>query len=438
MSSDPLPLPADVEAEENVLGAMLLSSAAIIDVSELLEARHFYRGSHAMIFDAILELDRDGVPVDLVTLRDHLDELGVLEKVGGAARIAELGGIVPAASSAPHYARIVREQHTLRELLKAAHRLRELVDKRGKPTEELVADAERMILDISTDSSTGELEHVAGAVRETVTAMQEGEARAVTGVPSGLTELDGLTAGFQPGNLIVVAARPSMGKSALVLGWLAYITGVAKAPTALFSVEMTKAEVAQRLLSRGSNINLQRMRTNDLDADEWSRLLAAAGRISGAPFYIDDDADLRLTELRARARRLKARVPDLALIAVDYLQLLVTGDRHENRNAEVAAISRGLKGVARELGVPVIALAQLNRKLEDRADKRPTLGDLRDSGAIEQDADVVIFLHRDDYHDRETTRKGIAELIVAKQRNGPTATAEAVWKKATARFDNPS
>ena len=431
----PVP-PQNLDAEESVLGAMMLSPGAIGAVSEVLSASDFYRESHAKIYRAGLTLYGRGEPVDAITLVDELDQRGELEDAGGKVRVHELAALVPAAANASHYARIVREMATLRGLIRAGQEIARLGMERPGETSELVDRAEQVVFDlaqarVSTDFS--HIEELLKASFERITLLYE-QGADVTGVPSGFRAIDQLTSGFQPGNLVILAARPGMGKSGLALCMAANLAVRAETPVALFTPEMSKSEITQRLMCSEAKVESQRLRNGKLAPDDWPRLTAACDRLSKAPIYVDDTGSITMMEIRSKARRLKMREPGLGLIIVDYLQLMTSGASVENRVQEVSAISRQLKVLARDLEVPILALSQLSRAVESRHDKRPILSDLRESGSLEQDADLVFFIYRDDYYDTESDQQGLAEVHLAKHRNGPTDTVKLSFLKRFAKF----
>ena len=431
----PVP-PQNLEAEESVLGAMMLSPGAIGAVSEVLDAGDFYRESHAKIYRAALALYAKGEPVDAITLVDELEERGDLEDAGSRTRIHELAALVPASANAGHYARIVREMATLRGLIRAGGEISGLGWERPGETTDLVDRAEQIVFDLSQSRVTSEFSHIEELLKdsfERITALYEAGAD-VTGTPSGFRDLDRLTSGFQPGNLIIVAARPSMGKSGLGLCMAANLAMRAETPVAVFTLEMSKSEVTQRLMCSEAKVESQRLRTGKLAADDWPRLTAACDRLAKAPIYVDDTGSITMMEIRSKARRLKSREPSLGLIVVDYLQLMTSGASVENRVQEVSQISRQLKVLARDLDVPILAMSQLSRAVEQRHDKRPILSDLRESGSIEQDADLVMFIYRDEYYNDESDQQGIAEVHLAKHRNGPTDTVKLSFLKRYAKF----
>jgi replicative DNA helicase len=435
-SSAPVP-PQDLEAEESVLGAMMLSPGAIGAVSEVISAADFYRESHGTIYRAALDLYGHGEPVDAITLADKLDERGELEQVGGRVRVHELAALVPATANAAHYARIVRDMSMLRGLIGAGGEIQRLGWERPGETTELVDRAEQIVFDLAQERVTNEFSHIETLLKEgfeRITALYEAGSE-LTGVPSGFRELDKLTAGFQPGNLVIVAARPSMGKSAFALCMAANLALKSGIPVALFTLEMSKSEVTQRLMCSEAKVESNRLRTGKLLPDDWPRLTAACDKLAKAPIYVDDTASVTMMEVRSKSRRLKSREPNLGLIVVDYLQLMTNGGTAENRVQEVSQISRQLKILARDLDVPIIALSQLSRAVEQRHDKRPILSDLRESGSIEQDADLVAFIYRDEYYNpEETDQQGLAEVILAKHRNGPTDSVKLSFLKRYAKF----
>ena len=432
----PVP-PQNLEAEESVLGAMMISSNAIGSVTEILDASDFYRESHAKIYRAALGLWGKGEPVDAITLADELDERSELEAVGGSARIAELAALVPAASNVEHYARIVKEVATLRGLVRVGQEITRLGQERDGETHDLVDRAEQLVFALAQQRVTGDFAHIQTLLLEgfeRITQLYEAGAE-LTGIPTGFRELDRLTSGFQPGNLVILAARPSMGKSALALCAAANLGVRHEVPVALFTLEMSKAEVTQRLMCSEAKVESNRLRSGKLTQDDWPRLTAACDKLMKAPIYVDDTGSITMMELRSKARRLKSREPKLGLIIVDYLQLMTSGANAENRVQEVSQISRSLKVLARDLDVPILALSQLSRAVEQRHDKRPILSDLRESGSIEQDADLVFFVYRDEYYNGdESDQQGLAEVICAKHRNGPTDMIKLSFLKRYAKF----
>jgi replicative DNA helicase len=428
--------PQNLDAEEWLLGAILVSAGAMASVVEIVRPSDFYRLGHGKIYKGAVDLYARGEPVDAVSVADHLDKAGELEGAGGRVRLHELANIVPATANAPHWARIVREMATLRGLIETGQRISLLGWEREGETAELVDHAERLVFDLSQQRVTGEFAHVEELLKESferITQLYESGAD-LTGTPSGFRDLDRLTSGFQPGNLIIAAARPSMGKSALALCMAANMGVRHNIPVGIFTLEMSKSEVTQRLMCSEAKVESQRLRNGKLAPDDWPRLTAACDKLAKAPIYVDDTGSINMMEVRSKARRLKARHPDLGLIIVDYLQLMSSSTTAENRVQEVSQISRSLKVLARDLDVPILALSQLSRAVEQRTDKRPVLSDLRESGSLEQDADLVAFIYRDDYYNDESDQQGLAEVILSKHRNGPTDSVKLSFLKRYAKF----
>jgi replicative DNA helicase len=429
--------PQNLEAEESVLGAMMLSPTAVGTVSEILDASEFYRESHAKVFRAALGLWAKGEPVDAITLANELDERGELEDIGGQGRIAELAALVPSTSNVEHYARIVKEMATLRGLVRAGQEITRLGHDRPGEVIDLVDRAEQIVFELAQQRVTSDFSHIEALLKESferITQLYEAGVD-VTGVPSGFRELDLLTSGFQPGNLVILAARPSMGKSALGLCMAANLAVRQEIPVALFTLEMSKSEVTQRMMCSEAKVESQRLRSGRLAPEDWPRLTAACDRLMKAPIYVDDTGSTTIMEVRSKARRLKSREPSLGLVIVDYLQLMTSGATAENRVQEVSQISRALKVLARDLDVPILAMSQLSRAVEQRHDKRPLLSDLRESGSLEQDSDLVFFVYRDEYYmGEESDQQGLAEIILSKHRNGPTGTVKLSFLRRYAKF----
>jgi replicative DNA helicase len=415
---------------------MMLSPGAIGAVSEILDASDFYRESHAKVYRAALALYARGEPVDAITLVDELEQRGELEDAGGRSRVHELAALVPASANAGHYARIVREMATLRGLIRVGSEISTLGWERVGEPADLVDRAEQIVFELSQSRVSTEFSHIEALLKESferITALYEA-GEEITGVPSGFRDVDRLTSGFQPGNLVIVAARPSMGKSAFGLCIGANIAIRHQIPVALFTLEMSKAEVTQRLMCSEAKVESQRLRSGKLAPDDWPRLTAACDKLAKAPIYVDDTGSITMMEIRSKARRLKSKEPTLGLIIVDYLQLMTSGASVENRVQEVSQISRNLKILARDLDVPILAMSQLSRAVEQRHDKRPILSDLRESGSIEQDADLVAFIYRDEYYNDDSPDQGLAEVILAKHRNGPTGIEKLSFLKRYAKF----
>jgi len=430
-------VPVNLDAEESVLGAMMTSRHAIVDCAEILNPKDFWRETHANIFRAIVDLDLEDRPADAITVVEKLTTRGQITDIT-SEHVHHLQSLYPVAGNAAHYARIVRDHSQLRDLIRAGNDVARLGYERPGEVPELVEQAEQIVFDLANDRSSGDLRHLSDGLVETHQRMVATQHAAVTGAPTGIQQLDVATAGLQPGNLIILAARPSMGKSALAITAAHHLAGNAGRPVAIFSLEMSKPEVEHRMLAIETGLQLRNIRQSSRLRDmDWTKVADGFERLSRLPVFVDDTAGLRVMEIRSRARRLKAKQPDLALIIVDYLQLMLGGaDRWENRVQEVSQISRGLKILARDLEIPVLALSQLSREVEKRPDKRPILSDLRDSGSIEQDADLVLFVYRDAYYKKQATPEehAQAELIMAKHRNGPTGTVNVRWDGARSMF----
>ena len=435
---DRLP-PQNLEAEQSVLGAVLLDNAVLPRVIEILQPEDFYRGPHRRLFAAMLDLFERDESIDLITLRERLEQKNQLEEVGGAVYLATLVDQVPTAANIAYHARIVREKAMLRGLITASTEIAAMSYEASRDVDQVLDEAERRIFLLSERSVRAGFVPLREVLKESFNVIQKlfDKKDHVTGVASGFTDLDQLTCGFQPSDLVIVAGRPSMGKTAFVLNIAENVGIEARVPVAIFSLEMSREQLVMRMLSSVSGVDGNRLRRGFLNNQDWPLLTRAAGKLSEAPIFIDDSAACTVLEIRAKARRLKAE-NGLALVIVDYLQLIRGRDRAENRQQEISEISRSLKSLAKELKVPVIALSQLSRAVESRGgDKRPQLSDLRESGAIEQDADVVAFIFREDmYKDDADQQQGVAEVIVRKQRNGPTGTVKLAFLKECTRFAN--
>ena len=429
--------PQNLEAEMAVLGSMLLEEDALVRATELLEARAFYKEAHRRIFSSMLSLYQEHVAVDLVTLTDELKKHNLLDEVGGPSYLATLTSLVPTAANVEHYCRIVKERAILRSLIKAATQITSDCYEDATAPDILLDQAEQRIFEIASQKVKGDVVSLKELIKssiETIDALYQRKGF-ITGLATGFTELDQMLAGLQPSDFIVVAGRPAMGKSSLALGMAEYATVVQKMPVALFSLEMSKEHLVQRMLCSHARINAHNVRTGMLSTSDWPKLTQAAGKLSEAPLFIDDTPGLSILELRAKARRLRSR-HGIGLLILDYLQLMEEPTQSENRQQEIAVISRNLKALARELHVPVVAVSQLSRAPERRETFRPRLSDLRESGAIEQDSDVVLMLFREDYYNPTDDNQGIAEVIIAKQRNGPTGSVKLAFIKEYTRFEN--
>ena len=428
--------PQDLAAEQSVLGGMLLSKDAIADVVEVLRGVDFYRPAHELVFEAVLDLYGRGEPADAVTVADELTKRGELGRVGGPAYLHTLLSSVPTAANAGFYAKIVHERAVLRRLVAAGTKIVQLgYATDGGDVDELVNAAQAEIYQVTERRSSEDYavlgDIMEGAIDEIEASSRHGDG--LTGIPTGFADLDRLTNGLHPGQMIVIAARPAVGKSTLALDIARSAAIHHNMATVMFSLEMGKNEITMRLLSAEARIPLQNMRKGTMREEDWTRLARTMGDISEAPLFIDDSPNMALMEIRAKCRRLKQR-HDLKLVVIDYLQLMSSGKRVESRQQEVSEFSRALKLLAKEIEVPVIALSQLNRGPEQRTDKKPQMSDLRESGSIEQDADLVILLHREDMYEKESPRAGEADFIVAKHRNGPTDTLVVAFQGHYSRF----
>jgi len=439
--TDPLRVPPhSIEAEQAVLGGLMLAPESWDRLADKLSDEDFYRRDHQLIYRAIGELSEKRMPCDAVTLGEWFEAQGIAELVGGSRYVLELANATPSAANITAYAEIVREKSVLRRLIEVGHEIAgEGFRPEGRSVSELIEAAEQRVFQIAEAGSRGRqgFTSMRAAVKEAFQLLQERyeNRQAVTGVPTGFKDFDLKTAGLQPGDLIIVAARPSMGKTALALNMAEFAAIKTGKAVAVFSMEMASSQLALRLISSLGRIDAQRLRTGELADEEWPRVTSAITLLADAKIFIDDSPALSPMELRARARRLR-REHELALVVVDYLQLMQVPGSKENRATEISEISRSLKALAKELKVPVIALSQLNRSLETRTDKRPMMADLRESGAIEQDADVIVFIYRDEYYNPESADRGIAEIIIGKQRNGPTGTVKLAFRGQYTRFDN--
>jgi replicative DNA helicase len=436
------PPPHNLEAEQSVLGAILLTDKAMygLVIEDGLRPEDFYREQHRVIYRAMLELYNAGQAIDPLTLTEHLKQAGQLEEAGGEATVDGLAGAVPAVGNARQYARIVKDNALTRRLLATTYDIQASVLGREAPPRDLVERAERAMLEVAHDDRQRDFQRIDAVLNVELDKLHDLSLRktAVTGTPSGYKDLDEITGGFQPGNLIVLAARPSMGKSALVTNIAENAALEHKRPVALFSLEMSETELAQRFIASQARIKGEDLRKGRVEESRWPKIVSASQRLAQAPLYLDDTSDLGILEIRAKARRLYSQTgaDGLGLIIVDYLQLMRADSGIDNRVEAVGQMSRGLKILARELDVPVIALSQLNRGVEQRTDKRPILSDLRESGSIEQDADVVMFIYRDEYYDKDSEREGEADIIIAKHRNGPLGEVVLTFQKQYPKFMN--
>ena len=432
--------PNSVEAEQSLLGGLMQDNEAWDKVADIVIAGDFYRKDHRLIFSAIAELAEDGHPCDVVTVSEYLDNRNELNDAGGLEYLATLTNETPGAANARAYAQILRERSTLRSLINAGNEISgNAFATEGRSASELVDEAERLVFEIAESGARGRvgfqsLKEILPATVDRIDVLHQ-TGGDITGIPTGFNEFDKLTAGLQPGDLVIIAGRPSMGKTTFAVNIAENAAIGAKVPTAIYSMEMPSEQLAFRMISSLGRVDQTHLRTGKFPDEDWSRINTAVQLMSDAPIYIDDSPGLSPTEIRARARRLK-READLGLIVIDYLQLMQVQGNTENRATEISEISRNLKALAKELRVPIIALSQLNRSVEQRQDKRPVMSDLRESGAIEQDADLTIFIYREEVYQPETPRKGIADVSIAKQRNGPIGDFPLTFVGRFTKFEN--
>ena len=429
--------PQNIEAEKSVLGAMLIKKEAIIYVQEILSPEDFYREAHKVAYEAMLKLTNNEEAVDIVTLTEELRKEGHLEKIGGVRFVTDIANTVPTAANISYHAKIVKEKAELRRLIDAATAIAAAAYEDTDEVANIMDEAEKRILAVAAGQSNDGFEPMKAILLRTfdrINDLYESKGN-ITGISTGFKDLDHITSGLQPSDLVLVAARPSMGKTAFTLNMASYIGLHNLGTVAFFSLEMSKEQLMQRMLCSEGGIDAQRLRTGQLEDEEWTRLVETANRLNSAPIYIDDTAGITVMEMRSKARRLKAE-HGLSVIFIDYLQLMQgrASKNSDNRQQEISEISRSLKALARELSVPVIALSQLSRSVESRQVKRPMLSDLRESGSLEQDADIVMFLYREDYYDKDTEAKNVTEVIIAKHRNGPVDTIKLFFQKEFTKF----
>ncbi len=432
-------LPHSMEAEQSVIGAMIMDREAIVVASEIVTPEDFYSKQCGTLFEAMVELNDEGKPVDLVTLQDRLKEKDVPPEVNSLEFIRDLITAVPTSANIKYYADIVAEKAVLRRLIKLNEEIANTCYVGRESLESILEDTEKRVFNLIQRRNTGEYVPIRQIVMNAMDQIERASKNKgnVTGIATGFIDLDYRTAGMQPSDLVLIAARPSMGKTAFVLNIAQHVAFKLNQTVAIFSLEMSKEQLVNRLFSLESKVDAQKLRTGNLSDNDWEKLIETAGIIGKSNLIIDDTPGITISELRSKCRKYKLD-SDLKMIIIDYLQLMSGsgGGRNDSRQQEISEISRSLKALARELGVPVLALSQLSRAVEQRPDHRPMLSDLRESGAIEQDADVVMFIYRDDYYNKDTEKKGIAEIIVAKQRNGPIGTIELVWLPEYTKFAN--
>ncbi|MFT8394655.1 replicative DNA helicase [Propionibacterium sp.] len=427
--------PQDVEAEQSVLGAMLMSKDAIADVVEELRGGDFYRPAHEAIYDAVLDLYGRGEPADAVTVAVELDKRGDLNRIGGRVYLVDLMSSVSIAANASYYAQIVHDKAVLRRLVDASMKIAQLGYQGAGDVPDIVDAAQQAIYEVNESKTSEDYKPLKQLLEPTIDEMEaiESHSGIMSGVPTGFADLDELTNGLHAGQMVIIAARPAVGKSTLALDFARAAAVRNHLTTAYFSLEMSQSELVMRLLSAEAGVALNHIRNGKMSEDDWQQIVRRTGMVEEAPLFIDDSPNLTMMEIRAKARRLKQR-NDLRLVIIDYLQLMTSGRKVESRQIEVSEFSRQIKLLAKELQIPVVALCQLNRGPEQRNDKKPMLSDLRESGSLEQDADVVILLHREDVYDRDSPRAGEADFIVAKHRNGPTATITTAFQGHYSRF----
>lgn len=435
MHIDKLP-PQNLEAEQSVLGAIIFDNDALPKAVEILTPDDFYKESHRRLYHAMLELFDRNEPVDIITLSDYLRKNNDLESVGGIAYLSSLANSIPTSANVRYHAKIIREKALLRSLIQTATHITSRVYEDSLDADEMVDYAEKMIFDIAEKRIETSFATMDSVIKDSIRMIEQlyDKKEAITGVSSGFKDLDDITSGFQPGELIIIGGRPGMGKTAFALNIAQHVGVELKEPVAVFSLEMSKEQLALRMLCSEGMVDASRVRKGFLAKQDWPKLTSAAGRLADAPIFIDDSSAITVLEVRAKARRLKREHRGISLVVVDYLQLMRSRGNFERREQEISDISRSLKALAKELKVPVIALSQLNRAVEQRGEKKPTLADLRESGAIEQDADVIIFLYRDELYNKNTHNKGRAEVNVAKQRNGPTGLINLTFLADKTRF----
>lgn len=429
-------MPQNIEAEQSVLGAMIIDKTSIAQAAEVLKSDDFYRDAHKVIYAAIMELFQKDIPIDMVTLIEHLRAKEKLESIGGITYITEIANAVISTANLQSYIKIVEQKAMLRKLIKASNQIIEQSYNKQGDVEDVLDFAEKRIFDIAEKRSTNDFEAISTVLERGFLEIERifNNKGVATGVPSGFSDLDSKTSGFQKGDMVLIAARPSMGKTTFVLNLAQHAALRENKSIVIFSLEMSKEQLAYKFLCAEANVDMLRLRTGNLDDQDWENIARASGPLAAAKIYIDDTAGVSVMEMRSKCRRIKLEY-GIDMIIIDYLQLM-SGSGGESRQQEVSEISRSIKALAKEMECPVIALSQLSRAPEQRADHRPMLSDLRESGSIEQDADLVMFLYRDEYYNKETEEKNVAECIIAKQRNGPVGTVKLAWLGQFSKFGN--
>ena len=431
-------MPNSVEAEQSVIGSMLMDREAIIAAADILVADDFYQKEYGVLFQAMVNIHSENKPVDLVTLLERLKSMDVPPEVCSIEFVRDLTNAVPTSANVKQYANIVKEKSILRNVIKVNEAITNECYLGRESADSILEETEKQLFKLLQSRGAEDITPIKDVVMEAINRIEAAskQSGSVTGIPTGFTDLDYRTAGLQPSDMILVAARPSMGKTAFALNLAAHAACKKHITTAIFSLEMSKVQLMNRFLAMESGVSAQNMRTGNLSDGEWEKLVEGAAILGDSGLVIDDTPGISISDMRSKCRKIKLEHDNLGLIIIDYIQLMTSNSRSESRQQEVSEISRSLKALARELNVPVIALSQLSRAVEQRPDHRPMLSDLRESGAIEQDADVVMFLYRDEYYKKDTDKPGVAEVIIAKQRNGPTGTVERAWIGDRQRFAN--
>jgi replicative DNA helicase len=429
--------PQDLQAEKYLLASIFVDSSSLIKIIDFLKPEDFYSSAHRAIYSACLSLFERDEPIDIVTVHSELEKMGELEKAGGAVYLSEIASLLPTSAHIVHYAKIVKEKSILREIIRISQELIHRAYYSSEDSQELLSYAEKSFFELFYHGRKETFSSIKEIIKDTIKHLenlyQRGEL--ITGIPTGFYDLDRMTAGLQRGDLIILAARPGMGKTAFALDIVRNACKLAGIGAAIFSLEMSKQQLCARMLCAEAKVDFQKFRTGQLDTNEWQKIVQAASTLSQLPIYIDDTTGINILEVKSKARKLLKETP-LGLIVVDYLQLMKSLERKERREQEISEISAGLKALAKELNVPVLALSQLNRKVEERPDKRPQLADLRESGALEQDADVILFIYREEFYNKDTPNKGIAEIIIGKQRNGPMGVVKLAYFSQYTSFGN--
>ena len=431
-------MPSSAETEQAVIGSILMDKDEMMNVADVLVPDDFYQSEYRMIYQAMVQINSEGRPVDLVTVHEQLKSMNVPPEVSSLDFMIEVVNSVATSANAKHYAKIVKEKSLLRKVIKVNETIMEECYAGHESADAILEETEKQLFKLLQSRGAEDITPIKDVVMEAITRIEAAskQSGSVTGVPTGFTDLDYRTAGLQPSDMILIAARPSMGKTAFALNLAAHAACKKHITTAIFSLEMSKVQLVNRFLSMESSVSAQNLRTGNLSETEWEKLVEGASIIGNSGLVIDDTPGISISDMRSKCRKIKLEHDDLGLIIIDYIQLMTSNTRSESRQQEVSEISRSLKALARELNVPVVALSQLSRAVEQRPDHRPMLSDLRESGAIEQDADVVMFLYRDEYYKKDTDKPGVAEVIIAKQRNGPVGTVELAWIGDRQRFAN--